>query len=87
MGCLCGPGCTVSSNENYNTTVNPYLIAVCDPGGGNSNTLEPVINPVMESVKQKHGHSVALETYTIAQIHKHQQESGGYGLITSEGDF
>ena len=83
-GSLCGPGCTVSSNETYKTTLNTYLIAVCDPGGGKSNTFDRIINPVMDIVEQKHGHSIALETYTTAGIHKHQQESGGYGFITSD---
>lgn len=27
---------------------------------------------------------IGLETYTTAGIHRHQNESGGYGLITSD---
>ena len=34
---LCGPKTNVSSG-GFSTTLNQYLIAVCDPGGGKSHT-------------------------------------------------
>ena len=38
---LCGPKTNVSSG-GFSTTLNQYLIAVCDPGGGKSHTYRYV---------------------------------------------
>ena len=37
---LCGPLSSVTAQDhNFNTSLNQFLIAVCDPGGGKSNTF------------------------------------------------
>ena len=60
------------------------IIPVCDPGGGKTSTFENVVAPVVKVIfDQKHFH-LSIETYTTAGIHRHQADSGGYGLITSD---
>ena len=38
-GCLCVPDFTVSSKENYKTTLNTYVMAVCHPAGRKSHQI------------------------------------------------
>ena len=59
------------------------MIAVCDPGGGKTNTYDRVIAPVIESITST-GKNVQLESYTTAGIQKHQIDTKGYGLITGD---
>lgn len=82
--CLTGPKTEVKSNDSYKTSMNTFLIAVCDPGGGKSTTFDRVISPVMETIEQKYGFKICIESYTTAGIHKQQQDSGGYGFIASD---
>ena len=63
---ICGPKTFVTSNESFRQSLNTFLIAVCDPGGGKSNTFDKVISPVMEVIEKKVGAKIMLETYTTA---------------------
>lgn len=82
---MCGPDSKVESHDaSFSSTLNCYLIAVCDPGGGKSNTFTRISEPVLQNYREKMGHSLELETYTTAGLHKHQQDSKGYGLLTSD---
>ena len=63
---VCGPNSYVTSNDSFRQSLNCFLIAVCDPGGGKSITFDKVIAPVMESIERKVGTKVMLETYTTA---------------------
>ena len=81
---LCGPECRIIGRGAHHSPLNLYTMAVCDPGGGKTSTFENVVAPVVEVIfEQKHFH-LSIETYTTAGIHRHQADSGGYGLITSD---
>ena len=71
-------------NCDFSTVLNQYLIAVCDPGGGKSNTYNHIINPVLDNIYQKTGKQIQLENYTGAGIQKHQIQNSGYGIITGD---
>ena len=68
----------------FSNPLNEYLIAVCDPGGGKSNTFSRVIQPVLDNISQKHGLQIHLQSYTAAGLQKHQIDNKGYGLITGD---
>ena len=80
---LCGPSTSVTSGT-FTTTLNEYTFAVGDPGRRKSNTFNRVVEPVMDEIEKILPNKVLLETYTIAGIHKHQTNNGGYGLITGD---
>ena len=82
---ICGPNTTVSSNdESFVNPLNTYNFVISVPGGGKSNTYNRVVEPVLEYVANTTGKKIALETYTTAGIHNHQNQSGGYGIITGD---
>ena len=82
---LCGPNSQVSTRGGeFTNSLNEYLIAVCDPGGGKSNTYSRVVQPVLDHIQQKHRIQIQLENYTTAGIQKHQIDNKGYGLITGD---
>ena len=80
-----GPGVTVATrNRNYVSPINHFLISVMDPGGGKSNVFARVIKPVLDEFKRMHGSELNLENYTSAGLQRHQEESSGYGIVTSD---
>ncbi|CAC5410031.1 unnamed protein product [Mytilus coruscus] len=82
---ICGPKTKVEGQgKAFNTTLNSYLIAVCDPGGGKTVTYDTVIEPVMDEILTKFGKKMQLDNYTNPGIQKHQISNDGYGLITSD---
>ncbi|CAG2186299.1 RAD54 [Mytilus edulis] len=82
---LCGPNTKVTVGDNsYSTVLNQYIVAVCAPGGGKTNTYYKVIDPVVEKIKEKHGIAIQLEAYTTAGLQKHQLNNQGYGIITCD---
>ena len=85
---ICGPKSKVEcSGGSFATTLNHYLIAVCDSGGGKTLTYERVIEPVLENLYCKQGVEIHLENYTFSGMQKHQIASKGYGfgLSSDEG--
>ena len=92
MGCLlslvpalCGPNTKVQTNDgSFQSPINTYLIAVCDPGGGKTNTFNHVLEPVFEDFLEKKKVPLNIETYTLPGVQKHQLESDGRGLICSD---
>lgn len=46
------------------------MLAVCDPGGGKSNTYSRVIDAVLDNMKSEHNLQIQLENYTSAGIQK-----------------
>ena len=84
-GSLCGPNTRVASMGNiFNSSLNCYNLAICDPGGGKSITFDKVIEPTLFNYQEKTGKSLHLENYTTAGIQNHQIQNKGYGLITSD---
>ena len=76
---------TISSQEGvFTNPLNEYLIAVCDPGGGKTNTFNRVVQPVIDILNKKHGIQIQLQNYTGAGLQKHQIDNKGYGLITGD---
>ena len=82
---LCGPNTFVSTNDgSFKTSLNTFIFAVCDPGGGKSLTFNNVLQPVLDDYFSKKNVPLNIETYTIPGIQKHQIDNQGYGLITSD---
>ena len=82
---MCGPNSMVSTRSGeFSNSLNQFLIAVCDPGGGKSNTYGRVIQPVLDAMKRKNQLNIQLENYTSAGIQKHQVDNKGYGFITGD---
>lgn len=82
---ICGPKSKVEcSGGSFATTLNHYLIAVCDPGGGKTLTYERVIELVLENLYCKQGVNIHLENYTSSGMQKHQIASKGYGFLSSD---
>ena len=82
---ILGPGVTVAMrNRNYISPINHFLISIVDRGGGKSNVFARVIKPVLEEFQRRHGSELNLENYTNAGLQRHQQESSGYGIVTSD---
>ncbi|XP_045161986.2 uncharacterized protein LOC123526803 [Mercenaria mercenaria] len=82
---LCGPKSDVSTRGGeFSNALNEYLIAVCDPGGGKSNTYSRVVQPVIDHMYRRHMLHIQLENYTSAGIQKHQTDNKGYGIITGD---
>ena len=81
---VAGPGTRVVTQGNNESRLNQYIIAVCDPGGGKTATFESLISPVLEMFMEDTSHPLNIETYTIAGIQRHQIDTKGYGLITSD---
>ena len=82
---LCGPNAKVATNDgNFETSLNTYIWAICDPGGGKSTTFERVLDPVLAYFSETTGHKLDIENYTIAGIQNHQHKNGGYGLLVSD---
>jgi hypothetical protein len=70
---MCGPTSKVEcSGGSFATTLNHYLIAVCDPGGGKTLTYERVIEPMLKNLYCKQGVKIHLENYTSSGMQKHQ---------------
>ena len=44
----------------------------------------PVLKPVIEDLKRNHGSELNLENYTTAVMQRHQEDSEGYGIVTSD---
>ena len=71
--CFCGPKTRVIGQSNgFSTSINAYLLAVCDPGGGKTVAYENVIEPVIERLLEKTGKKFSLDNYTQAGMHKNQ---------------
>lgn len=82
---LCGPNTKVTTRDgSFSNSLNTFLIAVCDPGGGKSNTFDRVIQPVLDNTCKRHGLNLQIESYTTAGIQAHQISNKGYGLITGD---
>ena len=82
---LCGPNTHVSTHDgSFKTTLNTFIFSVCDPGGGKSSTFNNVLQPVLDNFFSKKQVPLNIETYTIPGIQKHQMDTNGYGLITSD---
>ena len=43
-----------------------------------------MIKPVLDDFKRLHGSDLNLENYTSAGLQRHQEESSGYGIVTSD---
>ena len=82
---ISGPKVTVATrNRSFVSPINHFIISVMDPGGGKSNVFARVLKPVMEDFKRSHGSELNLENYTTAGMQRHQEESEGYGIVTSD---
>jgi hypothetical protein len=50
-GCLVGPGTSIKmESTGFKSVLNQFIIAVCDPGGGKTNTFERVIAPCLDKI-------------------------------------
>lgn len=82
---LCGPHSRIEGQgKSFSTSLNSYLIAICDPGGGKTVTFEKIIEPVTQKIFQETGRRIEIENYTHAGIQNHQIKNEGYGLITTD---
>jgi hypothetical protein len=52
------------NEDTFISCLNQYVIAVCAPGGGESNTFERIISPVMEEIERISFKKISLEPYT-----------------------
>jgi hypothetical protein len=92
MGCLLslipsitGPNTLIQSNDaSFQSPLNTYLVAVCDPGGGKTNTFNHVLEPVYQYFLEKKQIPLNIETYTVPGIQKHQTDTDGYGMISCD---
>ena len=82
---MCGPDTKITLKDStFSSSLNSFVLSVCDPGGGKSNTFSHVVEPVLDDYKVSTGHSLHIEGYTIAGLQTHQAASKGWGLITSD---
>ena len=82
---ISGPKVTVATiNRSFVSPINHFIISVMDPGGGKSNVFARVVKPVTEDFKRSHGSDLNLENYTSAGMQRHQEDSEGYGIVTSD---
>jgi hypothetical protein len=82
---LCGPNTKVQTNDgSFASPINTYLIAVCDPGGGKTNTMNNVLEPVFDLFLEKKDMPLNIETYTVPGMQKFLHESDGYGMVVSD---
>ena len=82
---LCGPNTVIqNSRGSFKTSLNTYVIIVCDPSGGKSNTFSRILKPILQYYKETTGHDLNLEALTIPGVQSHQATTKGYGIITSD---
>jgi hypothetical protein len=75
---------TPKNEDTFISCLNQYVIAVCAPGGGESNTFERIISPVMEEIERISSKKISLEPYTNAGLQNHVIKGGGYAFITGD---
>lgn len=85
---MCGPNTSISTSDgSFTTSLNMFIMSVCDPGGGKTNTHNNVLLPILEEYEKRNAMSLHIENYTIPGIQVHQKENNGYGIIsTDEGN-
>ena len=82
---ICGPHTAIEcQQEAFKSTLNTFLMSVCNPGGGKCTTYDRVIAPVFQDFMYVTGLTIHLENYTTAGFQNNQIKSNGYGMITSD---